>query len=167
MKKIRNILFMVFLLCGLVLTAGCGRHGKMSAEDFAAHMEEYGFLTSTVSSSEYGWKPNVGNARWRNDIQTVTRASKMPMITIEFYVWETEEKAVEWFEDRCRMANSIQEQGYTKIIEEKKTDDRAKIVIQSEEGYGIYSRIGNTTMHASGPNSGMKEVKKALKGTDY
>lgn len=167
MKRNRTLLCMLLMLCGLALMAGCGKKGKMNAEEFSAYMEEHGFLTSTVLSSEYGWMENVGDYKWRNDIQTVTKATKMPMVNVEFYVWESEEKAVEWFEEKYRMANSIQKQGSYKIIEETQTDDRAKIVMRAKEGYGIYSRIGNTTMHASIPNAGMKEVKKALNGMDY
>lgn len=167
MKSMKKILFTVLTVCSMLLLAGCGKKEPMTAEEFAAHLEKNGFVVSVTPGSEYEWRDNSVEWDYKEDIETVIIAGKAPYTELQFYVWKDEAREKEWFEKNYKLMCKLEEQGFNKLTEEKNTDDYFKFTVQAKEGFAIYTRAGNTTMHVSGYNDSKKDVEKALKGTAY
>lgn len=174
MKK--RILASVLALCLLLALTGCGSSKTpLTAEDFVKRMEDADYtVLYSVPGSQYQWRETSSIWDYKDYIETVVEAQTSPYgeCVCVFYVWNDEAKAAEYFEEEYQFRVKVSEDleaNTLKVIEN--TDDYFKYVVDVEDGsyvaFSMWTRLGNTILHASGYDDYRADFENALKGTAY
>lgn len=173
MKK--RILASVLAVCLLLALTGCGSSkAPLTAEDFAKRLEDAGYTVTVTPSSEYHWWDTSSEAKYKDYIDTVVEAETSPAWECHcvFYVWNDEAKAAEYFEKEYQFISKVSEDlNANTLTVVKNTDDYFKYIVDVENerytAFAFNTRLGNTTMHASGYDDFRADFENALKGTAY
>lgn len=173
MKK--RILAAVLALCLIFSLVGCGSSKvPLTAEDFAKRMEDVGYTVTVTPGSEYHWRDTSAEWDYKDYIDTVVEAETSPAWECHcvFYVWNDEAKAAEYMEHYYKLLSKTAEDLDTNTLTVvENTDDYFKYIVDVENefytAFSIYTRLGNTTMHASGYDEYRSDFENALKGTAY
>lgn len=173
MKK--RILAAVLALCLILPLVGCGSSkAPLTAEDFAKRMEDAGYTVTVTPSSEYHWRDTSPEWDYKDYIDTVVEAETSPAWECHcvFYVWNDEAKAAKYYERRYTLISRASEdlESNTLTVLEN-SDDYFKYIVDVENerytAFSINTRLGNTTMHASGYDEYRSDFENALEGTAY
>ncbi len=152
----KKIWIWTLLVTALICMAGCGKKKPMTAEEFVSVMLDKGYGVSAVEPTEEG-EVSSWEAGWNNN-------------RLEFSTYEEIQDVIKKYDATISIYEKIPA---IEIKEKKETENGSRCLIYADYGNPggkiclLFSRIDNTILTISVPESEEKEFEQLVKELGY